>query len=124
MVLYSPLMTHRDPDLWPDPTAFRPDRFAGGRPAWAYVPFSAGRRTCLGAHLANYMLRVALDPFKLINRGKDAMGEVMCAVAELVVPGQFTTLGRTSRRWVGSRRQCSVSPWRRSISMMSMSPAW
>jgi cytochrome P450 len=63
MVLYSPLLTHRDPDLWPDPTAFRPDRFAGGRPAWAYIPFSAGRRTCLGAHLANYMLRVALDPF-------------------------------------------------------------
>lgn len=62
MVLYSPLLTHRDPDLWPDPNAFRPDRFAAGRPAWAYVPFSAGRRTCLGAHLANYMLRVALDP--------------------------------------------------------------
>ncbi|MGE5830574.1 MAG: hypothetical protein ACM30G_19730 [Micromonosporaceae bacterium] len=29
---------------------------------------------------------------KLINHGKDAKGEVMCAVAELVVPGEFTTL--------------------------------
>jgi cytochrome P450 len=63
MVLYSPLLTHRDPDLWADPTAFRPDRFTAGRTAWAYIPFSAGRRTCLGAHLAKYMLRAAVDPF-------------------------------------------------------------
>jgi cytochrome P450 len=62
MVLYSPYLTHRDPDLWADPTGFRPDRFAAGRPAWGYLPFSAGRRTCLGAHLARVMLRTALEP--------------------------------------------------------------
>jgi cytochrome P450 len=63
MVMYSPYLTHRDPDLWPDPAAFRPERFTSGKPAWAFVPFSAGRRTCLGAHLARAMLRVALEPF-------------------------------------------------------------
>lgn len=63
MVLYSPYLTHRDPDLWPDPAAFHPDRFHAGRPAWAFIPFSAGRRTCLGAHLANHMLLTALAPF-------------------------------------------------------------
>ncbi|GGK12423.1 cytochrome P450 [Pilimelia terevasa] len=63
LVLYSPLLTHRDPDQWPEPDAFRPERFADGRPAWSYLPFSAGRRTCLGAHLARLMLRVALRPF-------------------------------------------------------------
>jgi cytochrome P450 len=66
MVLYSPYLTHRDPDLWPEPDAFRPDRFRPGhdeRPAWGYLPFGAGRRTCLGAHLARAMLRCALEPF-------------------------------------------------------------
>jgi len=63
MVLYSPYLTHRDPRLWPDPAAFRPDRFADGRPAWGFIPFSAGRRSCLGAHLARRMLLTALEPF-------------------------------------------------------------
>jgi cytochrome P450 len=63
MVLYSPFLTHRDPLLWADPAAFRPDRFAEGRPAWGFIPFSAGRRTCLGAHLARRMLSAALEPF-------------------------------------------------------------
>lgn len=63
LVLYSPLLTHRDPTLWPEPDAFRPERFAEGRPAWAFLPFSAGRRTCLGAHLARAMLTAAMRPF-------------------------------------------------------------
>jgi cytochrome P450 len=64
LVLYSPYLTHRDPDLWSEPDRFRPDRFAtGGRPAWGYIPFAAGRRTCLGAHLARLMLRTALTAF-------------------------------------------------------------
>jgi cytochrome P450 len=63
MVLYSPYLTHRDPDLWRDPARFRPERFADGRPAWGFIPFSAGRRTCLGGHLARRMLTAALEPF-------------------------------------------------------------
>jgi cytochrome P450 len=64
MVLYSPYLTHRDPDLWTAPTAFDPGRFAtAGRPAWGYLPFAAGRRTCLGAGLARLMLHTALEPF-------------------------------------------------------------
>ncbi|MEV6964679.1 cytochrome P450 [Hamadaea sp. NPDC051192] len=65
LVLYSPYLTHRDPGLWPDPGVFRPERFTAagpGRPSWGFLPFSAGRRTCLGAHLARAMLRSALLP--------------------------------------------------------------
>jgi cytochrome P450 len=61
MVLYSPYLTHRDPDLWREPTRFAPERFADGRPAWGFIPFSAGRRTCLGAHLARRMVLTALE---------------------------------------------------------------
>lgn len=63
LVFYSPYLTHRDPELWPDPERFDPTRFRQRRPAWGYVPFSAGERTCLGMHLAHLILEVALLPF-------------------------------------------------------------
>jgi cytochrome P450 len=60
LVLYSPYLTHRDPELWPDPLAIRPERFEAGFPRWAYLPFAAGPRACLGARLARLMLDAAL----------------------------------------------------------------
>lgn len=57
LVLYSPYLTHRDPQLWADPLTFRPERFDEPLPAWGYIPFAAGERTCLGANLAQLMLR-------------------------------------------------------------------
>lgn len=62
LVLYSPYLTHTDPSLWDDPHLIRPERFTSGRPAWSYLPFAAGPRTCLGAHLARLILRTALTP--------------------------------------------------------------
>lgn len=64
LVLYSPYLTHRDPALWPDPTAYRPERFESGEPPagyWGYIPFSAGPRTCLGRHYAQLLMRTALE---------------------------------------------------------------
>ena len=62
LVLYSPYLTHSDPGLWQDPQLIRPERFTSGYPAWSYLPFAAGPRTCLGAHLARLILRTALAP--------------------------------------------------------------
>jgi cytochrome P450 len=60
LVLYSPYLTHRDPEQWPDPGTIRPERFASHHPSWSYLPFAAGPRTCLGARLARLMLDAGL----------------------------------------------------------------
>jgi len=62
LVLYSPYLTHTDPSLWENPHLIRPERFSAGHPAWSYLPFAAGPRTCLGTHLAMLILRTALNP--------------------------------------------------------------
>jgi cytochrome P450 len=49
LVLVCPWLLHRSPDLWQDPTAFRPQRFLYGRPTpYTYIPFSLGPRICAG----------------------------------------------------------------------------
>ena len=51
-VNYCSWASHRLPDVWPEPEAFRPERFAPGNreriPKGAYVPFGGGSRTCIG----------------------------------------------------------------------------
>lgn len=47
---------HRDPDIWPDPLHFDPDRFTPeaikARPAHTYFPFGTGERACIGRQFA------------------------------------------------------------------------
>jgi cytochrome P450 len=54
-------LLHRRADLYPDPLAFRPERFIE-RPANTYewIPFGGGIRRCLGASFALYEMKVVL----------------------------------------------------------------
>jgi len=49
-------LIHRRPDFWSDPESFSPERFLEERPqpqsSYAYLPFGAGPRACIGAHTA------------------------------------------------------------------------
>lgn len=54
-VMICPYTLHRHPDFWPDPLRFDPDRFSPERERvrhrYAYLPFGAGPRFCVGQNL-------------------------------------------------------------------------
>lgn len=77
-------LTHRRPDLWPEPDTFNPDRFVGRRiDPYSFFPFGGGARHCLGAAFANYEMKIVLarllsrvslraapgDPVRVVRRG-------------------------------------------------------
>ncbi|HEX2085947.1 MAG TPA: cytochrome P450, partial [Solirubrobacteraceae bacterium] len=55
------VVVHRREDVWPEPDAFRPERFLGSRPSAAsWFPFGGGVRRCLGASFAQFEARTVL----------------------------------------------------------------
>jgi cytochrome P450 family 135 len=63
LVLIAIAALHVRPDLYPDPHAFRPERFLGeGAPeSYSWVPFGGGVRRCIGASFAQMEMKVALQ---------------------------------------------------------------
>jgi cytochrome P450 len=55
-LLFSQYILHRNPDYFPEPLAFRPERFTAEakaqRPKVAYFPFGGGGRQCIGESFA------------------------------------------------------------------------
>lgn len=66
-VLLSPYLLHRHPAYWREPECFRPERFdaehEAERPRFAYMPFAAGPRHCIGETLAMYEMLMHLYLF-------------------------------------------------------------
>ncbi|MDQ3573287.1 MAG: cytochrome P450 [Actinomycetota bacterium] len=55
-------LMHRRPDIYPDPLAFRPERFLGKPPGtYEWIPFGGGVRRCLGASFALFEMKVVLE---------------------------------------------------------------
>jgi cytochrome P450 len=55
-------LLHRRADLYPDPTAFKPERFVGRNPGtYEWIPFGGGVRRCLGASFALFEMKTVLQ---------------------------------------------------------------
>jgi cytochrome P450 len=60
IVIYSAYLTHRLPELWPDPHAFDPDRWKADPVPYSFVPFGGGYRRCIGFAFATLEIKAIL----------------------------------------------------------------
>jgi cytochrome P450 len=66
LLIFSAYVTHRLPELWPDPTEFRPARWDSDSPDYRkpapheFIPFSGGLHRCIGAVMATTEMTVML----------------------------------------------------------------
>lgn len=66
MIVFSAYVTHRIPELWPEPTEFRPQRWDPEAPDYRkpapheFIPFSGGLHRCIGSVMAITEMTVML----------------------------------------------------------------
>ena len=94
IVLISMYTTHRDPRFFPEPDAFRPERWLDGLekrlPRGAFIPFGMGSRKCVGASFA--MMEATLLLATIARRWRFELAPA--------------TSGRTRRSRSDRRRPC------------------
>jgi cytochrome P450 len=52
---------HLRPDIYPEPTRYKPERFLDAKPKpHEYLPFGGGHRRCIGAAFSHFESRIAI----------------------------------------------------------------
>jgi cytochrome P450 len=82
-------VTHRNPNLWPDPERFDPERFApdavARRHRFAYLPFGGGARICIGSAFAMAEAQVIVAAIAQRYRLRLAPGREVQPVARITL---------------------------------------
>jgi cytochrome P450 len=105
-------LVHRRDDLWPDPEAFRPERFLEGQPEpYSWLPFGGGVRRCIGAAFAQYEMKVVLRTIMRRARLRADTPEDERGVLRhvTVVPARGTRVVLEERRATGPVRATGLA---------------
>ncbi len=84
-------LVHRREDLYPEPAAFRPERFLDSPPeTYGWLPFGGGVRRCLGASFATFEMKIVLRTILARARleADDARPEPVRRRAIVLAPGR------------------------------------
>lgn len=105
VVVISPYVLHRHRRLWTDPDWFDPTRFLIGTPVdrFAYMPFGAGARTCIGATFALQEATIVVATLARYFNLEPAPGETVSPTLKV------TLRPRAGMRMIACRWQTSHS---------------
>lgn len=93
-------LTHRNPNYFPNPDAFEPERFLNNKEMhpFSFVPFSAGPRNCIGQKFAMLELKCSLSMLLRSFEFSSVDGFIANAVPELVMKSSNGIQVRLKRR--------------------------
>ncbi|MBV8456523.1 MAG: cytochrome P450 [Acetobacteraceae bacterium] len=104
VLLIAPWVLHRHRRLWRDPTVFDPSRFmpdAPQPPRFAYLPFGAGPRVCVGAQFAlaeaTLVLAALIQNFEIAMDPTEVVLPVAIVTTQPDHPPRFRLRARTGR---------------------------
>lgn len=100
-------LIHQDPDAFPDPGRFRPERFLSDRrpSSRVWAPFGAGSRHCIGSHLAMLTIKTVLRIVLLrTSLTADPEPEPIVRNNMTLAPGRGATVTLLGHRGTRSRR--------------------
>ena len=108
-------LVHRRPDLYPDPLAFRPERFLDTRAGtYTWIPFGGGPRRCLGAAFSlletRIVLRTLLRRAELQPTNKPSERVARHTVTIVPADGAMITLKRRSSTTHAAHRHLAERP--------------
>ena len=97
-------LAHTNPKTFPEPYAFRPERFLeGGGETYSWIPFGGGTRRCIGAAFANVEMDVVLRTIlrHFVIETDDAPEEKIHfrGIAFTPKDGGLVTVRRRGRAW-------------------------